>query len=35
MFSMIETTTHIKLHLPLLQKVGANKENPVLLLYRI
>ena len=33
MFSMIETTTHIKLHLPLLQKVGANKENPILLLY--
>ena len=33
MFSMIKTTTHIKLHLPLLQKVGANKEIPILLLY--
>ena len=33
MFSMTEITTHIKLHLPLLQKVGANKENPILLLY--
>ena len=30
---MIKNTTHIKLHLPLLQKVGANKENPILLLY--
>ena len=33
MFIMTETTTHIKLYLPLPQKVGANKEIPILLLY--